>query len=53
MTETDQKKTQMLSNVFSSVFTSEPDIDIPKLETKVVENQLEGIIIAKEEVIRK
>ena len=49
--KTDQKIA--LSNVFNSVFTKEPDTDIPKLEKKVVDSQLEDIKLSKKDVVKK
>ena len=52
MAETDEDKAQVLSSFFSSVFTKEPEGDIPDATPRDVHTMIETVKI-KEDVVRK
>ena len=53
LTRNNQQKAQTLSDFFGSVFTREPDTEIPVLEDISVDSQLDNLEVTKEEVIQK
>ena len=53
LTKTDQEKAEVLADFFSSVFTLEPDTEIPKLEEKNYHDPLMNMLITQEEVQKK
>ena len=53
LTNSDKEKAEVLSEFFSSVYTKEPDADIPTLEEKHVDRPMDEISITTEEVLKK
>ena len=52
LTKSDQEKAQVLGNFFTSVFTNEPDGDIPESPEKVI-NEAMGNLLITEEMVKK
>ena len=54
MTKNDAEKAEVLSEFFSSVFTCEPDTNIPTLEPKNFnEPFIDAIMVTKQEIKKK
>ena len=53
LTKNDGEKAEVLSEFFSSVFTREPDTNVPTLEPKSFNETLDTIMITKQEVKKK
>ena len=53
MAETDKEKAEVLSAFFSSVFTIEPDNDVPTPAPKDIIHELNVTDITKEDIIKK
>ena len=53
LTKNDGEKAEVLSELFSSVFTREPDTNVPTLEPKSFYETLDAIMITKQEVKKK
>ena len=50
LTTSDKEKTEVLGQFFSSVFTTEPDGDIPQIPTINLSNEMEVLVIREENV---
>ena len=53
LTQNDNEKAEVLSNFFTSVFTQEPNDNIPNIEKQAVKNVLSDITITAKEVEEK
>ena len=53
LTTTEQEKAQVLAEFFSSVFTREPDTEIPTLPIKIFRQSLTSLDITEERVKKK
>ena len=51
-TDCDQEKAQILADYFNSVYTKEPEGEIPKLPPKQIQYELEDLIIKEEQVVK-
>ena len=50
LTTSDKEKAEVLGQFFSSVFTTEPDGDIPQIPTSNLSNEMEVLVIREENV---
>ncbi len=52
-TRNDTEKANVLAEYFTSVFTQEPDGEIPRLPNRIIRNPMEKIILTEEEIQKK